>query len=86
MKRYEVSWGWESQENNETDWLKWRCQTANLKLRVKDLRTVLTIVGKCVAQGHYDAVASAWCVVEDFRLPFECFRRIAICDTKDIDA
>ena len=30
--------------------------TANLKLRVKDLRTVLSIVGKCVSQGHYDAV------------------------------
>ena len=29
---------------------------ANLKLRVKDLRTVLSIVGKCVSQGHYDAV------------------------------
>ena len=28
--------------------------TANLKL--KDLRTVLSIVGKCVSRGHYDAV------------------------------
>ena len=29
---------------------------ANLKKRQRDLRTVLSIVGKCVSQGHYDAV------------------------------
>ena len=29
---------------------------AKLKQRCRDLRTVLSIVGKCVSQGHYDAV------------------------------
>ena len=29
---------------------------ANLKKRQRDLRTVLSIVGKCVSQGHYEAV------------------------------
>jgi hypothetical protein len=73
MKRYEVFLKdgdyskWESQENNENRLtevigedarqLDRSKDTANLKLRVKDLRTVLSIVGKCVSQGHYDAVA-----------------------------
>ena len=30
--------------------------TAKLKERVRDLRTVLSIVGKCVSQGHYEVV------------------------------
>ena len=57
---------WESQENHSNrltsvkgDDLRQPDRTkdpANLKLRVKDLRTVLSIVGKCVSQGHYDAV------------------------------
>ena len=59
---------WESQEKNEdrlTD-VKGEDATqadrtvakdrANLKKRQRDLRTVLSIVGKCVSQGHYDAV------------------------------
>eukprot|EP00092_Neocalanus_flemingeri_P087280 GFUD01110119.1.p1 GENE.GFUD01110119.1~~GFUD01110119.1.p1 ORF type:complete len:383 (+),score=89.10 GFUD01110119.1:253-1401(+) len=29
---------------------------ANIKRRCRDLRTVLSIVGKCVSQGHYEAV------------------------------
>ena len=29
---------------------------AKLKERIRDLRTVLSIVGKCVSQGHYEAV------------------------------
>ena len=29
---------------------------ANLRMRQRQLRTVLSIIGKCVSQGHYDAV------------------------------
>ena len=57
---------WTSQENNENRLTEVKGadarqldrskDAANLKLRVKDLRTVLSIVGKCVSQGHYDAV------------------------------
>ena len=30
--------------------------TAKLKERLRDLRLVLSIMGKCVSQGHYEAV------------------------------
>jgi hypothetical protein len=72
VERYEVflKYGdystWESQDNHSNrlnsvkgEDLRQPDRTndpANLKLRVKDLRTVLYIVGKCVSQGHYDAV------------------------------
>jgi len=59
---------WESQENNEDRLTEVKGEdanqpgrttakdNANLKKRQRDLRTVLSIVGKCVSQGHYDAV------------------------------
>ena len=59
---------WESQENNpnrlttvkgEDEALPDRTvakDAAKLKQRSRDLRTILSIVGKCVSQGHYDAV------------------------------
>ena len=67
MDRYEVflkdgdNSTWESQENipnrltsvkgKDLGQLDRTIDTANLKLRVKDLRTVLFIVGKYVSQG-----------------------------------
>ena len=56
---------WTSQENNQ-DRLEGTededvsatasVNAANLKRRQRDLRTVLSIIGKCVSLGHYDAV------------------------------
>ena len=60
---------WQSQEDNPDRLTKVKGEdatqadrtgaidAANLKRRQGDLRTVLSIVGKCVSQGHYDAVA-----------------------------
>ena len=59
---------WESQESNPdrlqslkgADLTRQDSSTATdaakLKERVRDLRTVLSIVGKCVSQGHYEVV------------------------------
>ena len=60
---------WESQEintlrlsalkGNELDLLATRDDSKDneiLKKRQKDLRTVLSIIGKCVSQGHYNTV------------------------------
>ena len=59
---------WESQEENTNRITELKggdltrpnrsgpSDTAKLKERIRDLRTVLSIVGKCVSQGHYEAV------------------------------
>ena len=56
---------WSSQENNndrieatkEEDISETAdVNTANMKRRQRDLRTVFSIIGKCVSMGHYDAV------------------------------
>ena len=59
---------WKSQENNPDrltallggdltrDNRTGPSDIVRLKDRVRDLRTVLSIVGKCVSQGHYEAV------------------------------
>ena len=56
---------WSSQENNNDRIEETKeedisetpgVNAANLKRRQRDLRTVLSIIGKCVSMGHYDAV------------------------------
>ena len=59
---------WESQEENSNRITELKgadltrpnrsepSDTAKLKERIRDLRTVLSIVGKCVSEGHYEAV------------------------------
>ena len=45
---------------------------ARLKDRVRDLRTVLSIVGKCVSQGHYEAVVRHSTSIESIFKDLRC--------------